>query len=416
MTWATAEPWFAPPAPELPQEPRIVIIGAGIAGAAAAHAFARHNRKVLVLEKHRRPAEETSGNPVGVVYPFISVKPDPMSLFFEHAYGMVLQRLHQLEASQKPTGRQSVGVLHLLAKDRLRRLHKVLRDGSLKTELVTAIDAGEAARRSGLPIEEDALYYPQGCYVEPPLFTRALLDHPLIEIRSDVDVRTQAMENGRRIVMDEKNRVLAEADIVILATGDGVGFSHVLNDLPVRRSRGQLLSMTRDHLVMKPRCVICHKGYLVPGPGEDVLIGATWKKHEGTSLHQEDQEELLNESRTFIPGFALTRRPPLRGRVAFRARTPDHLPIVGPVPDWEAYRAAYEGLNHGAFHRKWRDAPYQPGLYVSLGHGGRGMVSTVLSGEILAAQVLGHQPPVPPEILGYVHPGRYVIRNLKRGR
>ena len=47
---------------------RAVVVGAGLAGAAAAQALAQAGWQVTVLERHAAPAQEASGNPAGLFH------------------------------------------------------------------------------------------------------------------------------------------------------------------------------------------------------------------------------------------------------------------------------------------------------------------------------------------------------------
>jgi len=408
-------PWFRLPDP-IRETPRVAVVGAGIAGCATAYALARRGVAVTLIDRCEDVGRETSGNPAGVVLPFLSLKPDPMSRFFGIAYETCHQIHDRLEGAGHELGRSLIGVVHLLAKPRLARLHAAIASGELVTDQIVALTAEEAAERSGLPLEEPALFYPRGGFVVPPMVCRAFADHPRIGRSMGQRVTSLERREGTWHLLNEAGATVAEADVVVLASGDRTGFEAYLDDIPIRRSRGQLMTFPRNCLAHVPKTVICHKGYLVPGPGDRILIGATWRRHEDRSLSWEDHHELIAESRAQIPGFDLTKQPPLEGRVAFRARTPDHLPVVGPLPDWSAYRDAYTGLNHGRHHRAWHAPTYQSGLYATLGHGGRGMVSAPIAGEILAAQILGEPSPVADEILADLHPARFLIRDLARGR
>jgi tRNA 5-methylaminomethyl-2-thiouridine biosynthesis bifunctional protein len=49
-----------------------------------------------------------------------------------------------------------------------------------------------------------------------------------------------------------------------------------------------------------------------------------------------------------------------------------------------------------------------PGLYTSLGHGTRGLITAGLSGELIAASVCGQLPPLPLSIIKALAPAKWL--------
>lgn len=104
------------------------------------------------------------------------------------------------------------------------------------------------------------------------------------------------------------------------------------------------------------------------------------------------------------------------GRCAIRAYSPDHLPICGPVPDFAKYQTAYKMLKHGPKHQPFDPAPYQSNLYVITGLGARGFMAAPLLGDIMSALISGEPLPVPASVYQSLHPGRFLIRKLIKGK
>jgi tRNA 5-methylaminomethyl-2-thiouridine biosynthesis bifunctional protein len=67
----------------------------------------------------------------------------------------------------------------------------------------------------------------------------------------------------------------------------------------------------------------------------------------------------------------------LHGRASVRASVPGSMPLVGEL---------------------------MPGLYASLGHGTRGLVTAGLSGELIAAMACGHLLPLPLAVVSALVP------------
>ncbi len=59
---------------------------------------------------------------------------------------------------------------------------------------------------------------------------------------------------------------------------------------------------------------------------------------------------------------------------------------------------------------------YCRNLYVNVGHGSRGLTSTPLCAELLAAQITGEPRPLPRELVQALSPARFVLRDLIRNR
>ena len=90
MTAALSKPWLVMPN----QRPvsQVTVIGAGIAGAATAHAFAKQGIPVRVLEQNSI-ASGASGNHQGLLYAKISAADTPQNQLLQLAYPFVLQQL-----------------------------------------------------------------------------------------------------------------------------------------------------------------------------------------------------------------------------------------------------------------------------------------------------------------------------------
>ena len=57
---------------------------------------------------------------------------------------------------------------------------------------------------------------------------------------------------------------------------------------------------------------------------------------------------------------------------------------------------------------------YFPGLYVSVGHGSRGLLSAALSAELIASMICNEPLPVAKDVVKALDPTRFLIRSIKR--
>ena len=86
------------------------------------------------------------------------------------------------------------------------------------------------------------------------------------------------------------------------------------------------------------------------------------------------------------------------------------------MPDVPAYRRDYADIRHGRPVESHAPATYRRGLYVLGGLGSRGFQTGPLAAEVLADQMTGQPSALPASLLAAIHPGRFLIRALKRGR
>jgi tRNA 5-methylaminomethyl-2-thiouridine biosynthesis bifunctional protein len=106
----------------------------------------------------------------------------------------------------------------------------------------------------------------------------------------------------------------------------------------------------------------------------------------------------------------------LSGRVGFRCASPDYLPLVGPVPARDAFLQDFAKLRRNARQTIDKKGKYMPGLYLSTGHGSRGLTSTPLAAELLASAACGEPPPLDRALCRALAPARFLIRHLSRNR
>ena len=102
----------------------------------------------------------------------------------------------------------------------------------------------------------------------------------------------------------------------------------------------------------------------------------------------------------------------LDGAVGFRCAAPDHLPLVGAMPDVNAARSGKTGLAGAPL----ADLPRCPGLYCASGYASRGLVWAALAGEMLASLIEDEPSPLEGDLADALDPGRFVLKQARRGK
>lgn len=409
---ANSEPWFEPP-PVFEGERRALVIGAGLAGASTAFALAKRGYDVSVWERESKPASLTSAHPAAVIFPMPALERHPMARFYEVAYRFGLDHIESLMAAGKRLDWHQTGVLHYAVKATPQRLYDRFEESKTPPDVAVRVSPEEAARLSGTRIEGPALFYPRGGWIDPRNLVNAMLEDERIEVTTYREALS--LERVDRGWLVRSAELTACFPLVVLATAWEVTGFEATSWLNLRKIRGQLAYVDAGLVSERPKMVICHDGYWIPDCHGFDLLGATFDfKGRGLDLDDHNQNLLLERAEAHLPPLRFKRPVPLRGRAAMRTTTYDHLPVIGPVPDYEAYLSAFGGLRQGQ-RFGFGPAPYLPGLWVNTGHGSRGTLTCPLAGELIAQQICGEKGLLPYEAERAVHPARMLIKPLKRG-
>ena len=354
---------------QLPEE--VIIIGAGIAGATVARALAERGMRVTVLEAGE-VANGASGNPAAVLYPQFTKYYIPATAWHATGYGLMLRQLARWRAAGLAFTWQQPGMLRLPPRDG--DAQALLQSLQPDEEIARYVTRQEASDIAGMALCGDGIYLPQGSWLVPGELCRALLRHPNIMLRTGCSME-RLTRHGDGWQLHTSQGVLKAAQVVLCNAQNAAEFADVT--MPMGRSAGQV---TQAAAVGAPHCIISHQGYVIP-TASSCLIGATYD-HDDLSgaVTQANHDTNLQHARGALGAWAdgLTVKS---GRTSLRATTPDRLPYVGEL---------------------------EQELYVSAGHGSRGMISAPLAAEVIAAQMTGEMVPLTPELRQAIDPKRRV--------
>lgn len=407
------EYWARPPLPA--QKQRVVVIGGGLAGTHTAHALARRGWPVTLLERSATLAHGASGNPQGVLYTKLSAQAGALAQFALTSYLHALEHYRYLQTTaQLPVGAAHwCGVLQTGVESRLREIF------SDQSEWVRYLTAAQASALAGVTVTEDALWFARAGWLRPAQVCTALATHPLIDVRLNCGVEALTPSPAGWHLQTTQGELQAGI-VVVTSAHDSLALAPCAH-LPLRSIRGQLSDIPPPWVAAQPHTVLCHEGYAVPSADGGLHIGATFDPDDtDTTLRDSDHHRNLQSLIAALPSVlkpdAATNVSTLSGRVGFRCTTPDYLPIVGAVGDAPALRERFAQLARNARSTVAAAPAWQQGLYVNVGHGSRGLTSTPLCAELLAAQICGEPPPLPRALWQALSPARFILRDLIRGR
>jgi glycine/D-amino acid oxidase-like deaminating enzyme len=333
------------------RNPDAIVIGAGIVGAACADAFAGAGLSVLVLE-----AGVVGGGASAAGMGHVVVMDDsgPQLALTKYSRDLWDALLPDLPPDCEA---QRCGTLWVAADagelEAVRRKEADYRSHGVDVEVLdpAALAAAEPSLRPGLA---GGLRVPGDSVVYPPAVARFLLDRARAR---GAEVRTGAAVAA------------IEGDGVRLADGTRVAAGRVVNAAGIAAGRltsGLPIKARKGHLVITDRCPgfarhqMIELGYLKsahdaasdsvafnlqPRKTGQMLLGSSRQSGDDTeAVDHGILGRMIRRGLEYVPG--LSRLPAIRVWTGFRAATPDHLPLIGPMPGsdrlWLA--AGHEGL------------------------------------------------------------------------
>ena len=393
------------------------MVGGGIAGCASAAALVRRGWDVTLVERHDQLAAEASGNPQGILYPKLSVEDSTLSLFAREALCHALGLYRSLWA--QPGHGDPCGVLVVPeAPGDSTRMATIAARFRNAPELVRGLSGDELTAVAGVPLAApEGLYFPNLGWVVPPRIC-ATLARGVTRIQGEVaDLAFDPQRQSWQLT-DGSGSTIASAPVVILACAHGLTRFPQTCHLPLRQIRGQITAFAANERSRGLKTVICGAGYLAPANDGLHTLGATYDLDDpDTRLRPGDHRRNLATLAATDPALSdLFTDPHPGGRAALRCTTPDYLPVAGPAPRVAELVEAYAQLGRDARLDIPVAGPCWPGLWVTGGHGSRGLTYAPLAAELIASQICGEPPALPRALAMALHPARFLIRDLKRNR
>ncbi len=401
----------------------VAIIGGGLAGATSALAMVQRGWRVTLIEREATLAAAASGNPQGILFTKLSPEASTLNQFTLSSYLFALRFYRQWQQLALPTSAQLdfCGVLQLAHSDKEKRLFQQL-ESTFKhlPDLVQFVDAVEASELSGVPLQHHAWFFPQAGWLVPPDLCHSLVQHPNISVITHYPVQALEYDQGCWHLVGDRETTPLTANAVIVANSRDALIFEQTRHLPIKTIRGQITQLPTGSTFGQLKTVLCHEGYITPAIEGLHSLGATFDLNDSdTKLRPEDHQRNLQSLSRVIPEMPAmddTQIAQLQGRAALRCTSPDYLPLVGPVPNREPFIQDYRPLSKNAKQDIATPGNYHPNLYLNIAHGSRGLTSTPVCAEVIAAQLSGEVPPLNRFLLQALNPARFIIRDLIRNK
>ena len=403
---AKSRPWFYLPSPK--HHKKAVIIGAGIAGLTTAHALLNRGWQVELIEQNPSSAMQASGNPQGLVMPKFNLQASRDNDFYNTAFLYAIARLNQLTKQGFKDWQQS-GILKLV---RTKRQAGQLADMNSIEGFVKALSAAEASQIAGLDLQDAALWFPSAGYCSPASLCDYLYTTMAESVSAHFNTQIDRLEYQQQWRLFQQGHLVTEADIIILCNAYQASVFRHTSHLDIQPARGQVSLLAENTLSQSLACPIAYEGYVIPAVQGRHLCGASFiaGDNDCQPRDKEDRENIQMLSQV-LPVFQEDEAA-LSSRASVRAVSRDRMPLVGPVASLELLQNSYHDLYKGRPDACYPASEYYPGLYINAAHGARGLVSSFLSAEIIAAQLNNEPLPVLSDVAEALHPSRSIIKRI----
>jgi tRNA 5-methylaminomethyl-2-thiouridine biosynthesis bifunctional protein len=400
-----------PPAPYA-GERSAVVIGAGLAGAASAHALARRGWRVRVLDSAPH-GSGASALPWGLMHPQFAVDDSLLARLTRAGSAATARALERVAPQGAQAGRavwQRDGFFQVVDPADAKRWRSGLGALHLPREYVEWLSVEEAAHRLGVAPAREGLWWPDGRLVSPPHWISALLDGSTITfMQAAADSLERAGDDW--VVLGTRREPVARAPLVIVAAAGESPRLIASKMLPFQSVPGQVTFVLADAL-QSLRAGLGGDGTLLRAPDGQLAVGATYETPIGAANAPLDERMA---SRSNLARLERLLAEPVEARVegrhgGIRCVARDRLPYAGAVAD-EAAAIVDERLRGAHLD----DLPRRTGLFTSFAHGSRGLTFVALAAELIAAQAEGEPLPIERALADAVDPGRVLLRRLRSG-
>lgn len=393
-----------PPSPWARQgaaERRAIVLGAGLAGAAACERLCARGWEVALVERHAHAASEASGNLAGIAMPLLSKDDNIMARLSRAAF------LYALDywAALGPIRAERCGVIQLARDGAHAQVQRAIAEQHrYPPEFARWLEPAEAGALAGVPAPDGAWLFAQAGWARPASVCAAMLDACGAQLARHFGAGSVTLERrlGQWHALDGAGRTIAQAPVVVVANGAGALQLAQTAALPLASVRGQVTHLAQGALPHTAH-VLCREAYLTPAIDGWHSLGASYDDDADPALRQRSQDQNLAKIASLLGVESIGASAPLAGRVGFRCVAPDRLPLVGALPDPHA----------GGRIERLREIARLPGMHGLLGYASRGLSWAPLAAELLASQLDDNPLPLETDLAAALDPARFLLRTRR---
>jgi D-hydroxyproline dehydrogenase subunit beta len=360
--------------------PDVIVIGAGIVGAACAHELAAHGLDVLVIERADVGAGVTAAGMGHLV-----VMDDTPAEFALSAWSVALWH----ELAPRLDARHAFlrcGTLWVAADDEEYALAQTRQQALRRQGIACAMLDARALREAepglreglvgGMIVDNDAVVY-------APAVSAWLLEQP-VSGRIICRTQTQATRISAAGVHLASGEVIAAGAVLVAS---GLQALDLMPRLPLQAKKGHLLITDRYPGTIRHQ--ILELGYIKsahnasgtsvafnvqPRPTGQLLIGSS-RQFDSTdpAIEPAILARMLQRAADYLPQLPTLNA--IRAWTGFRPASSDGMPLIGPAGPFAGHDS-------------------HPSTWIATGHEGLGVTTALGTAKLIAGQMLGHATPI----------------------
>ncbi|MBX3666407.1 MAG: FAD-dependent 5-carboxymethylaminomethyl-2-thiouridine(34) oxidoreductase MnmC, partial [Burkholderiales bacterium] len=391
-------------------ERHAMVIGAGVAGAAACERLAARGWRITLIDRAPGPAGGASGLHAGIVHPHVSSDDCLLSRLSRNGFLYNLSAWRALEQAGHALSWQRCGVARPAEHGRMaQKMRLALEKSACPAGYAEYLDREALAQHCGYPPAHGGYWFPQGGWMQPASLVHAQLTQSRAETHFGRHVDRLVRRNHRWHALAADGAAIAEAPVAVIAnSADATRLIPIGHHL--QRVRGQLTRLPPGTLPGL-RCVVAGKGYVLPPVAGISVAGSTYDLDDDEAgPTPAGHRHNLASLEKLLPGIAVPADPGmLDGSVGFRAIAADRMPLIGAMPDMDAIRLRQKELR-GA---RLKNIPRLPGLYGAFGYASRGLNWAALGGELIASLLDDEPLPLEKNLADAIDPARGAMKRLR---
>jgi|TARA_R110000851_G_scaffold333449_1_gene513334 tRNA 5-methylaminomethyl-2-thiouridine biosynthesis bifunctional protein len=351
----------------------VLVVGAGVAGAAIAWGLAQRGHHVKVFDPMLRSGQAGTheGHYAAAVSPYLSKDDDYRARLSRAGVARAWANWSELEAPARPI---RCGTLGLPTPDRgVESWQEMLGCLNFPDSWAGWLEPEAASRQANELVESGGCYRASGLLVKPNRLLPALLGHTgVFCIDEAVAEVKRAGQIGWQVETDSGS--IYEAPVVVLANARSIGplLSQLTEpgELPrlerMQAVPGQVSYFDAAGFDGGPDCVLDASAYWLPEVEGMLTAGGTYELEQASAnVTHQGHREIARKLSQFLPAHREALSGPdsvLGGWAGWRAVVTGRLPVIGPLSR-------------------------HPGIWLATAYGSRGLTWAALAADLIGARL-----------------------------